>query len=212
MALFAFNLVLTGESFPVASVDLRDFQFRHRAFRELVRLPVALQAEAIGGVRLQLFNDRFEVSVTEPDDVPIQIEGLIGLAETFQDYVGRRTIRQVGHNFTWLLNDTADRRERVFSSFVQRDALNAVIAPDGDELVGDVNLTFRRGRASRAALHIGMSQPADIALDFNFHYELSELDIAALEAASQMRESYDLASQIASGFEGLVARTEAVDA
>jgi len=70
MALQNISFVLIGESFPISSFDMSDFRFRHRGFKESLRLPVALSAES-RGVQLQVMPDRFSVTVTEVDDLTV---------------------------------------------------------------------------------------------------------------------------------------------
>ena len=83
MTLVNFALVVLGENFPVTTLDLRDFEFRHRKLRETLRLPLIMQAES-DSVRLQVLAERFEIAVTRPDRVEVIATGA-GVVQLVKD-------------------------------------------------------------------------------------------------------------------------------
>jgi hypothetical protein len=149
--------------------------------------------------------------VGQPDDVALQAEGLLGVVDTFLEYVGRRTVRQVGHNFTWVMADTSERRGTVLRSFVPQQAMDQLLNVSTD-VSADLSFTFHRGSESRTTVRLGMSAPADIALEFNFHYELADLDIDAQSAVQHLDDSYRSASEIVGNLEAMLGQNETVGA
>jgi hypothetical protein len=189
MPISSTNVVLLGENFPVSSLRLEDFEFRHRVLRETLRLPVALRAETSdGSVVMQVLPDRFEVAVVRPDRLDLQIEGLLHLVEVFQEYVGRRTIRSVGHNAATILTGTAEQRSDLLAGLVHMDKINAFLN-SSVAVSGDLGLKFKCGRETAARLQVRMAENDDVALDVNFHFDLDQEGLTALAAAQLLPES-----------------------
>ncbi len=200
MPINSMNIVLTGENFPVSSLKVEDFTFRHRPLRETLRLPVALRAEASDGrAIMQVLPDRFEVSVTQVERADVQAEGLVELVRVFQEYAGRRTIIAVGHNVTTALSSTQDLRPEILAGLVRVDELSAYLGSTAP-ISGDVMVKFRRGRETAARLQIRGAEADDVYLDLNFHYDLQEQGLSPLEAARLLPESLAHASQLFDSF------------
>ena len=113
-----FNVVLVGENFPVQTVQIRDFTYRGRQLQEQLRMGPALQA-GTRGVAVMILPDRFQVAITEPDDLAIQTEGVREIVSVFRDYIGRRSATHLGHNAQ--ITFPADHYEAVIGALVHRD-------------------------------------------------------------------------------------------
>ena len=206
MPIRSFSIVLVGENFPVASIRTEHFQFRHRALRETVRLPVALQAER-DGVSLQVIPMRFEAAVTVVDNVAIQTTGLVDMTKTFFDYVGRRTITAVGHNVVWQLEDDDERaRRELFDALLVRQTVDQVLASVGP-VSADLSFRFRRGDESAAIMLVKMSEPDKLTLQLNFNFDISD-EMSAEAAVERLAQSVGHATALAADVAALVARHE----
>ena len=171
MALINFSVVLVGENFPVQTIKTADFQYRHRALNETLRLPVAMQAEN-NLVAMQVLPDRFDVRIKTPDDLAKQAEGVSTMVETFLEYVGKRTVTAVGHNAQWVLPGGPASKKALASKFANLASIESLtgVAPT------DVDLAFgfRLGSETKARASLNTSAEGDAVLDFNFHFDISD--------------------------------------
>lgn len=171
MALVNFSVVLVGENFPVQTIKTADFQYRHRALNETLRLPVALQAEN-SLVAMQVLPDRFDLRVKAPDDLAKQAEGLSSMIDTFLEYVGKRTVTAVGHNAQWVLPGGPDSKKALASRFANLSNIESLIGVPPTDV--DLTFGFKLGSESRARASLSTSAEGDALLDFNFHFDISE--------------------------------------
>lgn len=201
MTFVAVGVVLLGDSFPVQAIKTSDFTFRHRALFEKLRLPMALQAEN-DVVSMQVFPERFEATITKPDRLDIQAEGLREMVDTFLEYVGKRTVSAVGLNMGWAVPGTADRKYALARQFLRTDIFSEVL---GSEPI-DPNISFAFGfpGVEEARAQVNSSAPGDVGITFNFHYEMSGM--AVTDAVSRMPEAIGRARGIAQAIEDLLAK------
>lgn len=205
MPLTSFNLVLTGDNFPVSSIKVSDFTFRHRNLKEILRIPVALQAEN-DVVSLQVLADRFQVAVMTPDHVPTQAAGIQEMANTFLEYVGRRTLTAVGHNIQWVLSGSEARKAAFVDSLTRKETLSSVLG--SDDYGADLTLLFTRGTESQARMLVQTSSPGDVTLDFNFHFDLSDGGSVA-DALNALEDSLQHVEDLSRSMESLFLGVEA---
>lgn len=184
MALVNFSVVLVGENFPVQTIKTTDFQYRHRALNETLRLPVAMQAEN-NLVAMQVLPDRFEVRVKAPDDIAKQAEGVAEMVSTFLEYVGRRTVTAVGHNAQWVLPGGADSKKALAARFSNLSSIETLIGVPPTDV--DLTFGFRLGAETKARASLNTSADGDALLDFNFHFDISSPDqiVAAMAELPQ---------------------------
>lgn len=175
-----FNLVLVGDSFPVSSMSASDFEFRGRRFKEQVRLGPVLQATT-REVQLTLLPDRFQVTVTAPDDLEKQAAGVLEVVTTFREFVGSRTINAVGHNVqaaykspeqaAALMNDLVKKEDAaaLFGLVETPKAALTLVSKVGNEDIFRLNLAGTLGEPPNPRL----------AMDFNFEFnkDLGGLDL-----------------------------------
>jgi hypothetical protein len=193
MPLTNFNVVLVGQNFPVESINVADFSFRSRRFKELLRIPVAVQAENEWSM-IQVFPDRFQAEVKKPDRLDVQCEGIAEVVTTFLEYVGKRTITAVGHNALWVIPGTADSRSEVVGQFLNASAIAASVG----DASADLSLTFQRGDAV-VRVNIPSSQEGDVALNFNFHREIRDGQV--MSAVEMLQDSLQCSKEIAEKIE-----------
>lgn len=170
MALGNFSVVLVGENFPVQTIKTTDFQYRHRALNETLRLPVALQAEN-NLVAMQVLPDRFDVRVKTPNEVVKQAEAVAHMVDTFLEYVGKRTVTAVGHNAQWILSGGSDTKKALATRFANLPNIESLIGVAPVDV--DLAFGFRLGAETRARASINTSGEGDAILDFNFHFDIS---------------------------------------
>jgi hypothetical protein len=182
MGLQNFNIVLVGSNFPVTAIDLGDFgDFRHRKLRELVRLPVVLQAEG-RGMQMTILTERFEAAVTGPSDTPSDARQLVQIAEAFFQYVGPRSLTATGHNMQFTIEGTADRKDDVRHALVAIDRAQALV---GHELVGaDASVFFRLDPESVTRMTFATMTEGDVTVDVNVNYDRN--DLSAAEAVKRL--------------------------
>ena len=188
------NVVLAGESFPVASIRMDDFQFRGRRFTERLRVGPALSA-VTKNVEMTVLPERFQVSVTDPDDIGKQMEGLREVVRAFEDYVGKRTVGHVGHNAQII-----DRNGVTFAALSPRifdfKALESILGVS-DGIRAGATLEFRRGSESSARLVTARTEQDELALDFNFNFDLASSGMSVREAVDHLEASVATAQDIA---------------
>jgi hypothetical protein len=202
------NVVLTGENFPVGSLKLGDFEYRHRKLTETLRLPIALRGETHGGnVVMQVLPDRFEASIMRVDDSANQAAGLLELVEVFQDYVGRRSVSGVGLNVQLAMEAPGNRRADVYRTLVNATLVDEVLESD-DEVVGDLNFYFKKGNEDRARVLVKMSEPGDVVFDYNFHFEVRLPDRDALTCARNLPDSTAHAIELSERFQDMIDRAK----
>ncbi|GAA3013646.1 hypothetical protein [Microbacterium aurantiacum] len=170
MALMNFSVVLVGENFPVQTIKIADFQYRHRALSETLRLPVALQAEN-NLVAMQVIPDRFEVRVKTADDLAVQTDGVSAMVDTFLEYVGKRTVTAVGHNAQWVLPGGPGSKKALASRFASLPNIEAIIGVPPSDV--DLSFGFKLGQETRARASMTTSSEGEALLDFNFHFDIS---------------------------------------
>lgn len=196
----SFNIVLLGENFPVSSIDLNDFDLLGRPVRELVRLPVVLEAQA-GEFRINVLPDRFEIGAKEVNPTGDKQKATSDGAKTFLEYAGRRTITAVGHNLTTEV-PIGGNESALLGSFVGYDTLAAFLGTD-DSPEADLTVNFKTGTDSSGKLTIRTrGRDQSILLDFNFHYGFgkSGLTISVEDAIDQLPQSLEKARTLADAF------------
>lgn len=196
-----FNLVLVGDNYPVSSMSASDFEFRGRRFKEQVRLGPVLQAST-REVQLTLLPDRFQVTVTAPDDLEKQIAGVFEVVTTFREFVGSRTINAVGHNVqaaytsseqaNALMNDLV-KKDHAVELFGLADAPKAsltLLSKVGNEDIFRLNLAGTLGEPPHQRM----------CMDFNFEFnkDLGGLDLDY--AVGELRTSIEHAGRIYDSF------------
>lgn len=204
MPLTNFNVVMVGENFPVSSVKIDEFKFRGRSLKESLRLPVVLQAEN-SVVAMQVFPNRFDVSVKSPDNLEIQTAGLTEMVQTFLGYVGRRTITAVGHNAVWTIPGSAERRAEITGLFVKSDVVSSLLG--GSDFTSDIFFGFD-SHGSKARMAVNASPEADVTLDFNFNFDLVGT-VDPLTVAGNLMDSLEVVQQMSAQVEALVERVQA---
>lgn len=120
MGIQNFNMVLVGSNIPLSTIDLDDFAYRNRPLDAAFRIPVALQAEA-RGVSLTILAERFQVAVTEPNEIVDDERGLVQLAEAFFGYVGPRSHTAIGHNALFTIDGTSGRKDEIRRALIDMD-------------------------------------------------------------------------------------------
>lgn len=200
MPLAEFNVVLVGENFPISSIRVSDFVYRHRELKEILRVPVAVQAEN-ELVAISVLPDRFQAAIKSADQLAVQCEGLQELVATFLDYAGKRTIKGVGHNARWTIPDSQRIRSRVASIFVNSDAVSAVIG--ATEPLADVSVVFEGPHGSKGLMTVPSIADSDVTLDFNFHFDVPQMGEPA-QLAAWLQQSLETVSTLSLGFESRV--------
>jgi hypothetical protein len=192
------SIVITGENFPVESVDLGDFSFLGRPIRETVRLPMVVVAQA-GEFRIQVLPDRFDVTVASFASVEDKPPVLLANAERFvEEYVGRRSVTAIGHNFQSGFATSAIRKEEVLARLAHPDPLRQLFG-GGEGILGDFVFQTRRGEEDRLRLSVVTTTSPDdqVVLDFNFHFDVRRAGgRPPREALEAFPESLRIASQI----------------
>lgn len=205
MPLTNFNVVLVGENFPVTSIKVADFEYRGRALKERMRVPVVVQAEN-ELVSMQVLPDRFEVTVKSPDQLDIQTKGVSELVSTFLDYVGRRTVSAVGHNARWTIPKSLELRDEIARAIVNSGTLSEVLGTD--KFGVDVAIAFKTSNGGTGRMTVATIAQSDVVLDFNFHFDVpaqgepAEIVALALSSLTQV-------SALAENIEAIVAKVRA---
>lgn len=187
-----FNLVLIGESLPVQSVAVSDFEFNHRALRETLRFPMGLTAET-PGASLQVLPDRVQAAVIEVRDITSDADNLVNMVQPIFDYIGPKSFTAVGHNAHFVL-DPSIPKSAVADLTLNRSAVAGII--DGDVEVADVHLY--RGIPSGALLRTSLlaQTPLDqIAMEFNAHFDVGGRN--ARDMVATLRDSLAIMVDIA---------------
>lgn len=193
MSLATFAVVIVGESFPVQSIKIQDFTFRHRGLTETMRLPIALQAEN-AFVAMQILPERFEVTVKSADHVPEQIEGVTDMVHTLLEYVGKRSISAMGHNAQWRIAGSETSKSQLRARLSREDVLQELVgAPPSST---DVTTFFNRGSSSQARAIFQTSAPGDAMIDFNFNYDLTTRLTTVDTALNALSDSIALVAEI----------------
>lgn len=169
MALDNLNIVLLGENFPVSTIKLEDFEYNHRKLRESMRLPVLLQAEAVGRpVTLQVVPDRFQVSVAAVRDPGEEIVHLANMAEQIFEYSGPKSISAVGHNAQFVVEGTQGRNLEAIACFMDIAKVNDAL---GLKSTGaDIHLYFQLDDGTQGRVAILSNANPAVVLDFNINY------------------------------------------
>jgi hypothetical protein len=205
MPLKSFAVVLIGDSFPVSSIRLSDFEFRRRSFRETLRVGPALQAQS-RGVELLILANRFSLTVTELDDLDVQTTGAREVVDQFQQYVGGRTLTALGNNAQVSFAQPVTPQTlfaRLFKDNAIREALG--VAEPG----GKATWSFPSGSGAVANVSVGADDPAETIVDVNFHYDLTGgADLAG--ALGDLRGCVQSAIEIGDRIEALVRQEETV--
>lgn len=187
-----FNLVLVGENFPVQTVQVRDFTYRGRQLQEQLRMGPALQA-GTRGVAVMILPDRFQVAITEPDDLDIQTQGVLEIVDVFRDYIGRRSATHLGHNAQ--LAFPSDHYAPVMATLVQPEHAASFL---GFRTTPDVALTLMDNGEGGVTQKLAMGRAEDgrLVLDFNFDYDLVSGPRTIEQAASELLESLRSVEQV----------------
>ena len=195
--LSAINLVLVGDNFPTSSLSARDFTFRNRGFVEKLRVGPLFQASS-RNVEIQAFPERFQVAVDAPDDLDILCQGIAEVVDTFLEFVGRRTVRAVGHNAQvkidpWLY-------ESAVNALVRKDAAARILGVETGPSA-NVSLRSKVGNEDQLALTIGAETTPGAeggVIDFNFNFNIRDSDNpdSLSLAIAHLRESLDHAERI----------------
>lgn len=200
-----FNVVILGDSFPVSSLRAGDFHVRHREFKEELRVGPAFQAKS-REVTITALPDRFSVNVESPNELEIQVAGLDEVLEVFLDYVGRRSIKAMGHNAVVVL----PQKVSLYREFFGGGPINDWLASTGDPRASAIVLEFKRHDEDKASVTLGENDNGDTLLTFNFHYDLEGKGPERwATAASGLLRSLRTADEMAASFTQVVGvRTE----
>ncbi|MGW0183714.1 hypothetical protein [Nocardia sp. NPDC003345] len=194
MSLASFNIVLVGENFPIANIKASDFTFNFRQMKEILRVPVALQAED-RNVRMQIIPDRFEAGVNEPQNPMVDANRLSTMVETVFEYVGPKSIKAVGHNVQYFIEGTEEFKRELSKSLLSdrlvHNSLNLSLAS------ADVYLYFytSNGQKGRLAYLTETENPRTV-LDFNINYDVSK-EGNARQAIANLQNSISEIEEIA---------------
>lgn len=198
-----FNIVLRGDSFPVAPVDLEDFDFLGRPAVEELRLPPVLIVKA-GEFRLQVAAERFQVSVVGGTATADKISALQAAARAYTtEYAGRKSISAVGHNFAGQLSADAPEVQSLATRLVDLQLVKDILTPT-NEPSAQVSIRFTRGGETRATLKLELLDADEAGLakyDINFHYQVlgPSSKIGAMDAIDLLEESHGHADGIVAG-------------
>lgn len=184
-----FNVVLVGENFPVQTMQVRDFTYRGRQLQEHLRMGPALQA-GTRGVALTVLPDRFQVAITEPDDVTIQSQGVQEIVKVFRDYIGRRSATHLGHNAQLAL--PPEHYEPVMRTLVQPDRAADLLGVPSDEVrEAAVTLVSRLGNGVTRKVMFGLAEDERLIVDFNFDHDLTVGEVTLEAAAAGLLSSLE---------------------
>lgn len=197
VALESFNIVLLGENFPIATINVGDFVFNHRELKETLRLPVLLQADA-RSVKLQIIPDRFEAAVFESKNPLDDSRYLSAMTEQMFEYSGPKSVRAVGHNAQYVLHGTEGRKREALASLVEFDTASGLLGTKAQ--AGDLHLYFAINDDSRARVAILSEANDALVLDFNVNYDMAS-GYSARKAVGQMSHSIEQIVAIAERFE-----------
>lgn len=193
MTLESFSVVLIGDSFPVQSIKTEDFVFRHRPLKETMRLPVAIQA-GNAFVSMQVLPERFEVTVLSADHVTEQVQGVTSMLGVFLDYVGKRTITALGHNFSWKIPNSEPVRHALARKLVDSAALEEVLGLPTSGV--DIAARFSSGTATYGQVNFATMNEGDAYVNFNFHYDLTTPSADVHAAIAELSISLQTSAEI----------------
>jgi hypothetical protein len=205
MSLKSFAVVLIGDSFPVSSIRLSDFEFRRRSFRETLRIGSALQAQS-RGVELLIVANRFSLTVTELDDLDVQTAGAREVVDQFQQYVGGRTLTALGNNAQMSFAEPVTA-QRLFGRLFREDEVRPALG--ATEPGGKATWSFPGGAGAVVNVSVAADDPAETLVDVNFHYDLTDA-MGVAEAVGQLRACVQSAVEIGGRIEALVRQEEPV--
>ncbi len=203
-----FNIVLAGSNFPVQQIDLDDFSFLGRPLRAGLRVPVALQAIA-GEFRLDVLEERFQVSVVNASPTPDKIGTLQEAARTFiNEYAGRKAITAVGHNFQGTATTQLGTGTELLKRLTWRRALAGVIGSTTDPVLS-LGVRFRRGFETTSLLRLEAStdDASRFFYDLNFSFSMvgeeAQIKFTAFEALDAFNTSLAVGNEIVDGLSQL---------
>lgn len=201
-----FNVVLVGENFPVQSVRISDFRFRGRELREQIRMGPMVQAAA-RGVEMTIIPDRFQAGIAQPDDLDVQSAGLRELVDEFLEYVGKRSIFNVGHNAQVRLE--AGSYERAMGLLLNVTPAREImgVASNPDSMVV-YQSTLEPGCVLK--MQVGETEERELLLDFNVDFDLRNFDWDLRRTLDLYRATLTRVEEIAERFGAKIA--EEVDA
>ncbi|MDE0602430.1 MAG: hypothetical protein OXI56_11615 [bacterium] len=193
-----FNIVLVGESFPINAVDVEDFDFMGEQVQEILRIPIALEAQA-GDFRLSANPQRFQIAASNVTQLSQELHIVKYNAKIFLDYVGRRTVTAVGHNFQFSLPIKDDGAP--FSSLVNYNAINLLM--DTPFLVQvAIDVSFRSSDGTPIKLRTFPPDGNEMLLDLNYHFDIGKTKqfTNAEDAIDTIDNSFDKANDLVRRF------------
>ena len=203
-----FNIVLAGNNFPVQQIELDDFSFLGRPLKPKLRVPVALQAVA-GEFRLEVFEERLQVSVVDASPTPDKIGALQQAARTFiNEYAGRKAITAVGHNFQGMAPTRLGTSAELLRRLAWRRALADVIGSTTDPVLS-LGVRFRRGFETTALLRLEASidDASQFFYDLNFSFSMvgeeEQAKFTTLEALDAFNTSLAAGTEMIEGISQL---------
>lgn len=199
-SLLNINLVFVCENLPVGAFKAADFKFRGRDFKETLRVGPLFQAQS-HGAQIATLPNRFQVTVTNPDDLDIQCQGIVDVATTALEILGRRTVLAVGHNALAYVTDVG-RAEAPFDDLVNKTKAAELLGlTSGSEPAASLVLEAKIGAETRAKVQIVRDAESQMrsVIDCNFEYSATEHGFDVVTSVANFRESVRLA-------EGIVAR------
>lgn len=196
------GLVVLGNSLPVATVDLEDFQTILGPLALEVRAPMVIQAQSETG-SFTIMENRFALERGDPipEDARQRMADAVRLYAT--EYAGKRGPTALGQNFQGVIATAGPGRD-FLNGFLDRPRVDRVLkseAPPGTSLT----LFFKRGRESRAqvVLKAPEDDPTNVTYAFNFHFDLKRPEgPTLLEAMDDWEKSERFAEE---SIEALVA-------
>jgi hypothetical protein len=179
-----FNLVMTGDNFPVQSISMDGFAFNHRQLRETMRLPLGINAET-RGASVQVLPDRIQAAVVEVRNIDSDADHLTELIQPFFDYVGPKSIKAVGHNAQFIL-DAAVPKSAVSDRLLNIASASHILGdpPSGADI--HLFLPLQNGSTLRMAF-VTQTDLDQVGLEFNAHFELK--GAGATDAVNQLKSS-----------------------
>jgi hypothetical protein len=195
----AFNIVVTGLSFPVQRVDLDDFDFGGLQPVVQVQIQQVLQVTA-GEYILQLLPDRFQITAIASQPSGTRLDVLRGVALKFiTDYTTKNTVIAIGHNFTGSFASAIGSATDFMKHIAWRDDFAAAIGAASDptlSLTTTVAITGEETRNLRLEPRPRDNTRVYYDLNFNWGQPDKPLQVPSRDVLDRYRESLKLGADL----------------
>jgi hypothetical protein len=212
IGLETFNIVIVG-AFQVHEIDYTDFDFHGQRLVERLRVPPLVQA-GTGEYTVDLIPGRFQVAAGSSKATEYRVAPMIAAANRFvDDYVGRRSVQLVGHNFA---GSFAPGSEQGGDDFVHAllaiERLQAAVGRDIPLLRESITLTWQATDDARGTLRLEplRSDPTRVFYDLNFTIGAdalpgqppSPLEVPVDSAIAAFQQSHDAGTALLNSLVG----------